>query len=124
MSLTFTGLKTAINKLDAETQAVSVVLEERAKMLREIGEDTASVAEMIAEMGIDTTTVEECRSVAQECGALTQGATGFLNALADVRTASGAMRDSANSEDGGIQEAVDSSPVDATEINREWFRTE
>ncbi|TDC09412.1 hypothetical protein E1265_32240 [Streptomyces sp. 8K308] len=121
--LTHTGFVRAIKKLDSETQKVGAVLEERARMLKEIGEDTAAVAEMIGEMRIDTPTVEECRSLAVECGALNEGYAKFLNHLHDVQRVSEVMRETAAREDGAIQEAVDASNIQGVhDIDRLWFK--
>lgn len=120
--LTHSALLKAIKNLSEEAQLIATQLEERALTHRAVAEDTASVSEMIAAMGVDKTTVEECRELANLVAQVGESQKRFSGAVKDFPPLADSAYQAAKREDGGIQEAVRTAPVDATDMDRNWFR--
>lgn len=120
--LTHRGLLRRLTRLQQDATHVSELMTERAKAHRVVAEDTASVAESISAMGIDSATVQECGQLADLIAAVGEAQTQFASACADLPALAEAAVDTAKKTDGRIQEAFDASPVDASHVDREFFR--
>jgi hypothetical protein len=78
----------------------------------EEAQDTGRIAEQIAALGVDAATVAETREVSRIMKGLSNSALSYATTAEEASRAAKAAENEAVTTHGGIQEAVDRSPVD------------
>lgn len=120
--LTFNQLKKATTSLAKDVTKAADAIRSHAQLIDEHARDTASVAEMIAAVKVDTATIGETRELAKILAGVSEASIAYASASDNTAKAAKAAHDQTNTTHGGIQEAFNRSPVDASETSPEWFR--
>lgn len=110
--LTYRQLLRATRELAREVRRDTEAHRKLAAKQDEEAKDTGRIAEQIAALGVDAATVAETREVARNMRGLSESALAYAAGTDDAARAAKAAENEAVNTHGGIQEAVDRSPVD------------
>lgn len=121
-SLTYRQLLKQTRALAREIRAATSAHKKTAQMQAAEAKDTGRVAEQIAALKVDAATVAETREAAKIMQGISAVALSYANAADETARAAAAAEAQAVTDHGGIQEAVDRSPVPMAKSA--WYRQE
>lgn len=122
MALTYRELLRQIRTLAREVRKDTEEHKKLADALNGEARDTGRIAEQIASLKVDASTVAETREVARIMQGVSDSALSYANAADEASRSAQAAENQLTTEHGGIQQAVDSSPVSMAE--RTWYGQE
>jgi methyl-accepting chemotaxis protein len=122
--LKYRQLQKAVTDLGREVTRGAEAIHARAQKIDEEAQDTARLAEQIHGMGVDPDTISETRETAKLMASLSAGARTYASAGDTTARAAKAAHDQAHASHDGINEKINRSPVDVSNLNREWLRQE
>jgi hypothetical protein len=111
VELTYRQLVKAVRDLAREVRRDTEAHRKLANKQQEEAKDTGRIAEQIAALKVDPATVAETREVARVMQGLSTHALAYATAADETSRAAKAAENEAVTTHGGIQEAVDRSPV-------------
>lgn len=121
-TLTYRELLRETRALAKEIRGATEDHKKLAKTLADEAKDTSRVAEQIAALNVDTATVAETREVARIMQGLSTATLAYASAADEASRAATAAERQTITDHGGIQQAVDSSPVRMA--NASWYNQE
>lgn len=122
MALTYLELRRETKALARDVRRATEQHKKTAAAMDAEAKDTSRIAEQIAALKVDTATVAETREVSRIMQGLSQAALAFANAAEETSRSATAADQQAQSDHGGIHEAVGSSPVPMAD--RAWYTQE
>ncbi|MFD3516352.1 hypothetical protein [Streptomyces sp. NPDC058657] len=121
-AITFSELKREVTQLAKNATKGADAIRAEAQAIDAAAQDTRRVAEQIASMGVDQETRSETHHLAKLMAGVSEAAIDYASAGDTTAKAAQASHDQAQTTHGGIQAAYQRSPVDLSNVNREWFR--
>jgi transposase InsO family protein len=121
-SLTYRQLRRQTRAWGGGIRATASAHKKTAAVQAAEAKDTGRVAEQIATLKVDEATVAETREVAKIMQGISTVALSYANAADEAERAAAAAEQQAAADHGGIQQAVDSSPVRMAKSN--WYTQE
>lgn len=122
--LTYSQLKAAVTALSKTIAKDGDQIRSFAQNVQSEATDTARVADGIAAMKVDTETVGETQQLSKIMAGLSDAAIQYASYADNSSRTATAVHQQAHRTHDGMQEAFNRSPVDLSDINREWFRQE
>lgn len=122
--LTYAQLKAAVDALAKNVAQDSEKIRVFARQVADEATDTARVAEGIGAKGVDKETVAETQQLSKLMHGLSQAAIEYASAGDTTAKAARAAHSQTQRTHAGIQEAFTRSPVDLSNLDREWLRQE
>lgn len=122
--LTKTQLQAAVTKLAKTSTRTAEAIQAWGQSLNDEARDTAGVAEGIAGLGVDADTVSETRELARSLTGIQDAATAYASTANNTARAATASHEQIRTTHDGIQEAYRRSPVDMSNLNRDWLQQE
>lgn len=120
--ITYTQLQKAITALGKSITRGMEETRAQAQHIDAEATDTARIAEMIAAMGVDPETVGDTRELGKITAGLSQALIAYASASDTTAKTAKAAHDQAHASHAGIREAVSRSPVDVSNLKREWLK--
>lgn len=120
--LTYKELRREVRALAKDIQQATDRHQATARRQNAEARDTRHVADQITMLRVDQATVAETREVARIMKGLSDAALAYATACEETGRAAKAAEEQAVTDHGGIQEAVDRSPVPMA--NASWYRQE
>jgi hypothetical protein len=122
--LTYAQLKAAVDNLAKNVAKDSEKIRVFAQQIGTEATEVARTADLIGAKGVDKDTVAETELLSKLMYGLSQAAIEYASAGDTTSKAAGASHDQVKRTHAGIQEAFTRSPVDLSNLNREWLRQE
>jgi hypothetical protein len=120
--LTYKELRREVRALAKEIRDATNAHHTTARRQNAEARDTRHVADQITMLRVDQATVAETREVARIMTGLSDAALAYATACEETARAATAAEEQAVTDHGGIQDAVDRSPVPMA--NAAWYRQE
>lgn len=120
--LTYRDLVRQVRQLSKEITRDTSAHRALADLLKTEAQDTGRVAEQIAALKVDAATVAETREVGRIMAGLSEAALAYAATAEEAGRHAQAAGDQARTDHDGIQQAVDSSPVEMA--HRGWYTQE
>lgn len=122
--LTYLQLKASVTALTRTIAKDADQIRSFAQNIQFEATDTARVADGIGAMKVDTETVGETHQLSKIMAGLSDAAIQYASYADTTAHTASAAHDQAHRTHDGMQEAFTRSPVDLSDVNREWFRQE
>ncbi|PVC80629.1 hypothetical protein DBP19_36435 [Streptomyces sp. CS090A] len=122
--ITYRALQKAVADLAKKVVTDADVILAHTTELATQAADTARIADGISALGVDPATVAETSHLARLMDGISDSNRAYMGASLDTYHAAKATHQQNKASHGGIAEAFNRSPVDASNLNREWLRQE
>lgn len=120
--LTYNQLKAAVDTLAKTVAKDGEKIRVFAQQIHKEAVDTGRVADGIGSLGVDKETVAETHLLSRLMHGLSEAAIHYASATDGTSKSAAAASGQATRTHAGIQEAFRASPVDLSNLNREWLR--